>query len=67
MAKKDRDDRIDIERTENTSSSASQNVSCNDEKKETKTEVKNAHAVGIGAIGRHDEKLDENNPGFNTY
>ncbi|MGN6165074.1 MAG: hypothetical protein ACTHOF_11105 [Flavisolibacter sp.] len=67
MAKKDRDDRIDIKRTENAGPSASQNISCNDQKKEAKTEVKNAHAVGIGAIGRHDEKLDEDNPGFNSY
>ena len=67
MAKKDRDDRIDIERTENTNSSAPQNASCDEEKKEDKTEVKNAHAVGVGAIGRHDQKLDEDNSGFNSY
>lgn len=67
MAKKDRDGRVDIKRAESDDASAPQNASCNEEKKDGKTEVKNAHAVGIGAIGRHDEKLDEDNSGFNSY
>jgi len=69
MAKKDRDTRIDIERTEERSEDSLRvkNDACNDEKPNDKTEVKNAHAVGLGAIGRHDEKLDKDDTGFSSY
>ncbi len=35
--------------------------------KENKTEVKNAHASGLGSIGRNDHRLDDIKPDFDNY
>jgi len=34
---------------------------------ENKTEVKNAHASGLGSIGRNDHRLDDIKPDFDNY
>jgi hypothetical protein len=38
-----------------------------DGKKENTTEVKNAHASGLGSIGRNDHRLDDIKPDFDNY
>src|SRR5215204_3758096 len=53
MAKKDVETHLDIER-----SGESSDRSSNEQDTSTKTEVKNANAAGLGAIGRNDQKLD---------
>jgi hypothetical protein len=37
------------------------------DQKENKTEVKNAHASGLGSIGRNDHRLDDIKPDFDNY
>ena len=60
MAKKDVETHLDIERSGESSdrSSNEQDTSTRTEKNDRKTEVKNANAAGLGAIGRNDQKLD---------
>ena len=67
MAKKDVTTNLDIERQDERSdcSSTTQNTSAKTESKD-KTEVKNAHATGLGSIGRSDQKT-EMPEDFNSY
>lgn len=69
MAKKDIDAPLeDIERGKD-----SQAEECNkieekeSDQKVNKTEVKNAHASGLGSIGRNDHRLDDVKPNFDNY
>jgi hypothetical protein len=67
MAKKDVTTNLDIERKDENSdcSSSKQNTSLKTDLQD-KTEVKNAHATGLGSIGRSDQKT-ETPDDFNTY
>ena len=71
MAKEDLSPHLDIEREERCDDSSEGNLSSRAEKKRAekkeRTVVKNAHATGLGAIGRNDQKSDTQNLGFNAY
>ena len=71
MAKEDVTPRLDIERQEPCDHSSEENLSSRTERKraenDRRTVVKNAHATGVGAIGRHDPKPDTQNCDFNAY
>jgi hypothetical protein len=69
MAKKDFDAPLeDIERGKDTPA-ANSNVHPEKEggEKGNQTEVKNAHASGLGSIGRNDHRLDDIKPDFDNY
>lgn len=69
MAKKDIDAPLEnIDRGKDSQSGQSSEM----EEKEgiqklNKTDVKNAHASGIGSIGRNDHRLDDIKPDFDNY
>ena len=72
MAKEDVNPHLDIERQEACDHSLEENLSSRSEKQraeknEKRTVVKNAHATGLGAIGRNNPKPDTENCGFNAY
>ena len=71
MAKEDINPHLDIEREERCDDSSEKNLSSRTEKKRAekkeRTVVKNAHATGLGAIGRNDQKPDTKDLGFNAY
>lgn len=69
MAKKDTDTRLDIERSgeQPCDGAEQQQTPAKEEQQLHKTEVKNAHAVGLGAIGRHDEDANADNSNNNAY
>jgi hypothetical protein len=70
MAKKDVDAPLEnIERGNDTPLGDQSNVHQGQEaaQKENKTEVKNAHASGLGSIGRNDHRLDDIKPDFDNY
>ena len=69
MAKKDIDAPLEnIDRGKDSQSGPSSEM---EEKEGTqklnKTDVKNAHASGIGSIGRNDHRLDDIKPDFDNY
>ena len=66
MAKKDVTTHLNIEHQgENPRGPVRERPAPGKERKE-RTEVKNAHATGLGAIGRNDQKLDKPED-FNSY
>ncbi|MGZ3837906.1 MAG: hypothetical protein ACXVMS_06520 [Flavisolibacter sp.] len=69
MAKKDGDIKSDVERPgpEEDACSGQEPHGLKETREVSKTEVKNAHAVGMGAIGRHDEKTDTGEEGHVNY
>lgn len=72
MAKEDINPHLDIEREERCDHSSEESLASRAEKKRAeeknkRTVVKNAHATGLGAIGRNDQKPDTQNLGFNAY
>lgn len=72
MAKEDVNPHLDIERQESCDHSLEENLSSRTEKKraeknDKRTVVKNAHATGLGAIGRNSPKPDTENCDFNAY
>ena len=72
MAKEDVTPNLDIERQEPCDHSSEENLSFRSENKRTerndeRTVVKNAHATGVGAIGRNEPKPDTENCDFNAY
>ncbi len=67
MAKKDVTTNLDTEREEKCEQPSSDNASAARSGKENqKTVVKNAHATGLGAIGRNDQRVDRKED-FNAY
>ena len=66
MAKKDGQKNTDVKKqaTEVENSNNSNNTS---EEEDNVTKVKNAHAVGLGAIGRNDQPLDSENTDDGKY
>jgi hypothetical protein len=69
MAKKDIDAPIEnIDRDkEALKEAASGSTDQESIQQEHKTEVKNAHASGLGSIGRNDHRLDDIKPDFDNY
>lgn len=69
MAKKDIDAPLeDIERGKDSQAEESNRVEEREsDQKVNKTEVKNAHASGLGSIGRNDHRLDDVKPNFDNY
>ena len=69
MAKKDVDAPLEnIERGKDTPGDQSMEIPGKEsDQKENKTEVKNAHASGLGSIGRNDHRLDDIKPDFDNY
>ncbi len=72
MAKEDVNPHLDIERQEPCDRSSEESLCSRTEKKRTeeknkRTVVKNAHATGLGAMGRNDQKSDTPNYNFNAY
>lgn len=69
MAKKDVDAPLEnIERGKDTQENQSMEIHEKENgQKENKTEVKNAHASGLGTIGRNDHRLDDVKPDFDNY
>jgi hypothetical protein len=69
MAKKDFDAPLeDIERGKDIPAENSKvHPEKEDGSKANQTEVKNAHASGLGSIGRNDHRLDDIKPDFDNY
>lgn len=70
MAKKDTGPRLDEDRSEERGKDCAENRtdrSGKDKKQPARTEVKNAHATGLGAIGRNDQRIEKENSDFSNY
>jgi hypothetical protein len=70
MTKKEVSNHLDSERSEDRSErnvNERKNSSAENERRNTKTEVKNAHATGLGAIGRNDQRVEKEDTDFSNY
>jgi hypothetical protein len=68
MAKKDLTTNIEIKREDADQRAAAEaNSSSGMERGEEKTVVKNAHATGLGAIGRNDQKISKEKSDPDNY
>ena len=69
MAKNEANTRLDNGRKEGDKRSPDNKVKTDaeNERKPARTKVKNAHATGLGAIGRNDQRLDKEETDFSNY
>ncbi|HEU4632879.1 MAG TPA: hypothetical protein VFS22_02780 [Flavisolibacter sp.] len=67
MAKKDVTPNLDVEREDAQEDPLSEKGASDPLQDDSKTVVKNAHATGLGSIGRNDQKTDKRERDFDTY
>ena len=69
MTKKELNTRLNTDRSEEREdrSENARNEPKENEREATRTEVKNAHATGLGAIGRNDQRVEKEDTDFSNY